>query len=69
MCEEDTYRLYNSMTTYTPNGLLRVTGIPQGCSDGGWISLCNDGTIDLNAPLLLCNEFGYRGLTDTIVYL
>ena len=62
VCDNGIYRLYNKRTTYTPDDLLRVTGIPQRCVLGAWGSLCSDDTNDPDVPSLLCQEFGYKGM-------
>ena len=67
VCDDGIYRLYNNRTTYTPDDLLRVTGIPQRCVVGSWGSLCSDDTNDPDIPSLLCQEFGYKGM-DVIHY-
>ena len=59
-CVDNTFRLYNSMTTYTSDGLLRVTGIPQKCENGGYTSICTSGTVDPDIPDLICQELGYQ---------
>ena len=41
--------------------MLRVTAIPQTCEDGGWVTICNDGTNNENLPNIICQEAGYRG--------
>ena len=48
------------MTTYTSDGLLRVTGIPQSCENGGYTSICTSGTVDPDIPDLICQELGYE---------
>lgn len=60
-CNEGSTRLYNNMTTITSNGLLRVSGIPQLCKDGGWSSVCTVGSIDSQLPSIICQSWNYQG--------
>ncbi len=48
------------MTTYTSDGLLRATGIPQICTNGGYTSVCTSGSVGANIPNLVCQELGYQ---------
>ena len=61
-CVENSYRLYNNMTTFTSDRLLRATGIPQRCSSGGWTSACTIGSVDSDFPNLVCQELGYASM-------
>lgn len=55
-CYENETRLFNQTISYTSDGLLRVSGIPQVCSGGGWITVCNDGTNDRELPTAICQQ-------------
>ena len=68
-CTDDTYRLYNNMTTLTSDGLIRATGIPQTCENGGWSSICTSGTVDTNIPNLICQNLSYSGMQNFISLL
>ena len=61
VCKDGDHRFYNERSYYTYDGLLRVTAIPQTCEDGGWVTICNDGTNNENLPNIICQEAGYRG--------
>ena len=50
------------MSYYTDDGLLRVTGTPQTCYNGGWVTICNDDSNNDNLPDLVCQDSGYTGI-------
>ena len=66
VCEDGDRRLYNEESYYTEDGLLRVTGTPQTCENGGWTSICDDGSNADNLPNLICED---AGLTGTLRYI
>ena len=63
-CQDYTYRLHENYTYYDGHRLV-ITGTSLGCSDGSYVTLCNDGTNDPSSANVLCAEYGYKGqLTD-----
>ena len=59
-CEDGDVRIVNETKYFNEDGVF-VTGIPQGCAQGTWSSLCDDGSIPYNAAELLCSDNGYLG--------
>ena len=65
MCGDGDHRLFNERSYFTEDGLLRVTGTPQTCVDGGWITICNDGSNNVNIPNQVCQFAGFRGAINS----
>ena len=59
-CSDGILRLYNNYTTDV-DGNNVIIGIPQHCKQGGWSSICNDGTNSGNVAEVVCRLAGYIG--------